>query len=52
VDDTIVSPREVALALALHLDDVGPQIGEVAGRQRCCDSLLKSDNTDTVEGKN
>ena len=51
VDDVVVAAREVAAVDAFHLDDAGPEVGEVAGGQRGSDGLLDRDDGDALEWK-
>ena len=51
MDDAVVVAREVALTLALDLDDVGAEVGQVSRSKRRRDGLLEGDDADAGEGE-
>ena len=46
----VVVTREVALTRALHLDDIGTEIGHVTAADRCRHSVFEGDDADAFEG--
>ena len=48
--ETVVSAGEVTLAGALDLDDIGAQVGEMAGAYRRRHSMFERDDADAFEG--
>jgi hypothetical protein len=51
VDHTVVGAGKVSLALALDLDNIGSEIGEVARSQGGRNGLLEGDDANTGEGE-
>jgi len=49
VDDRVVTPCQVTSAGILDLDDVRPEIGEVAATERPCHCLLKRDHPQSLQ---
>lgn len=51
VDNAVVIAGEVALTAPLDFDDIGAEVGEMAGAERRRDRLLEADDPQTGEGK-
>ena len=50
VHEAVVVPREVALAWALHLDDIGAEVGQVPAADRRRHRVFEGDDADAFEG--
>ena len=50
VHEAVVGAGEVALARALDLDDIGAEVGQVAGADRRRHRVFERDDADAFEG--